>query len=108
MRKLTAAAIAMMVLGFLTCHSLAQAPTDGDRQGPPPQPGGGFRPPAIPLMTALDKDQDGEISAAELQDAAALLKKLDANGDGKLAGEELRPRFAGRRGPGGPDGPGGP
>ncbi|MCX7427814.1 MAG: class I SAM-dependent methyltransferase [Planctomycetia bacterium] len=110
MQKLIVAAIAVIVLEFLACLAPAQAPVPagGGRQAEPPRPSGDFRPPAIPLMTALDKDQNGEISAAEIQDATAALKKLDANGDGKLSGDELRPRFAGRRGPGSPDGPGGP
>jgi predicted O-methyltransferase YrrM len=103
------AAIAVIVLEFLACLAPAQAPApaDGGRQAEP-RPGGDFRPPATAVMTTLDKDQNGEISAAEIQDATAALGKLDANGDGKLSGDELRPRFAGRRGPGGPDGPGGP
>jgi predicted O-methyltransferase YrrM len=61
----------------------------------------------IPVMTALDADGDGELSAQEAADAVAALKKLDKNGDGKLSREELRPQFGGRGGPGGP-GPGGP
>jgi predicted O-methyltransferase YrrM len=60
----------------------------------------------IPLMLALDTDKDGEISAEELKSAAVALKKLDANNNGKLDRQELRPQFAGRGGPpmGGPRG----
>jgi len=51
-------------------------------------------------MMALDTDKNGEISAKEIQNAAAALKKLDKNGDGKLTRDELRPQH---RRPGGPD-----
>lgn len=58
-----------------------------------------------PLMAVLDADQDGELSAAEIENAAAALKKLDQNEDGKLTRDELRPpRAAGERG--GPAGAG--
>jgi Ca2+-binding EF-hand superfamily protein len=46
-----------------------------------------------PLMQALDKNKDGEISAEGIVGAAAALKALDKNGDGKLTAEELRPAF---------------
>jgi len=49
---------------------------------------------------ALDADRDGELSAEEIEGAAAALKKLDKNDDGKLDRDELRPPH---RGPGGPD-----
>lgn len=52
-----------------------------------------FRPPQIPLMSALDANQDGEISADEIENAAAALKSLDKNDDGKLTREEVRPQF---------------
>lgn len=61
----------------------------------------------MPLMQALDADGDGELSASEISNASAALKKLDKNGDGKLDAEELRPAMGGRGGPGGPGGPGG-
>jgi hypothetical protein len=68
----------------------------------------------LPVLAALDADKNGEISAEEIDNAAAALKKLDKNGDGKLTEEELRPNFPGGRGgpggrPGGEGGrPGGP
>lgn len=85
-----------------------QGPGPGQRPGPPggrmgPGPRGEFGPPPNLLMQALDADRDGELSATEIADATAALKKLDRNTDGKLGREELRPR----RGPGGPGGPGG-
>ena len=67
------------------------------RPGPPfgPEgrgPGRGLRLPQIPLMLALDADKDGEISADEIENAVAALKKLDNDGNGKLTRDELRPR----------------
>ncbi len=56
----------------------------------------------MPLMVALDADQDGELSTKEIEGAVAALKTLDKNKDGKLSADELRPAFAeGGRG-GGP------
>ena len=46
------------------------------------------------------------MSAAEIDKAAAVLKKLDRNGDGKIAADEL-PRFPMGPGGGGLAGPGG-
>jgi predicted anti-sigma-YlaC factor YlaD len=44
-----------------------------------------------PVLAALDADHDGEISAAEIDRAAAALKKLDRNHDGYLTADELLP-----------------
>jgi len=44
-----------------------------------------------PVLAALDTDHDGEISASEIQNAAAALKTLDKNGDGRLTQDELLP-----------------
>jgi collagen type III alpha len=57
-------------------------------------------------MTALDADGDGIISAAEIANAPAALKKLLKNGADHLTMEDLRPP----RREGGPEGggPGGP
>lgn len=57
-----------------------------------------FRGPTSRVALAVDSDRDGVISAAELLAAPAALKQLDANGDGLLTGDELRPSFPGRRG----------
>lgn len=82
-------------------------------------PGQGFAPMRMPLITALDADDDGEISAEEIKNAVEALKKLDKNEDGRLSREEFMPPppafgfgpggEGGRGGPGGPGfGPGGP
>jgi Ca2+-binding EF-hand superfamily protein len=44
-----------------------------------------------PVLAALDANHDGEISASEIQNAAASLKTLDKNGDGKLTQDEALP-----------------
>ena len=75
--------------------------------GPGGRRGGQGRPDMMrrfPLMMALDADGDGVISAEEINNATAALRKLDKNGDGKLTEDELRPEFPGGRGG---DGPGG-
>jgi EF hand len=70
----------------------------GGRGGPGGPGGRGFM--MSPLMTALDTDGDGELSAKEIEDASAKLKTLDKDKNGKLTAEELRPA-------GGPGGRGG-
>lgn len=70
----------------------------GQRGGPPGGRGGfggGQRPNMmsfLPVLKALDADGNGEISAAEMANAAAALKSLDKNGDGKLTEDEVRPQ----------------
>jgi hypothetical protein len=44
-----------------------------------------------PVLAALDADHDGEISAWEIDHAAAALKKLDRNHDSYLTADELIP-----------------
>lgn len=66
--------------------------------------------PSEPLMTALDRNGDGELSEAELKDAPKTLKKLDRNNDGEIVRDEIRAfmmsRFGGQPGsrPGGSTG----
>ena len=64
-------------------------PREGRQPAGPP--GQGQRMPVPPVMSALDANSDGTIDEWELENAAALLKKLDRNGDGQLTPEELRP-----------------
>lgn len=47
--------------------------------------------PADPVMLALDADGDRALSATEISNASNSLKALDANSDGKLTPDELRP-----------------
>ena len=44
-----------------------------------------------PIVTALDADQDGVLSAKEIKNAAGSLQSLDRNEDGKLDMTELMP-----------------
>jgi hypothetical protein len=109
-------AVATTTIVALAMTVVAQSPDDtrdpgpdggraGRREGgPPPRDGEGrrpARPPRPPLEVALDADDDGEISASEIENAAAALKKLDKNGDGKLSADEFRPPRPPRDG--GPD-----
>lgn len=61
-------------------------------------PGGHcHKPPHSPVLETFDTDRDGEVSAAEMENAGAALAALDSNGDGVLSADEL-PRPP-RRGP---------
>jgi Ca2+-binding EF-hand superfamily protein len=62
-------------------------------QPPGPQAGSMMR--MLPVMSALDADKDGEISAEEIDNAAKALKAIDKNNDGKLTMEEIRPNMDG-------------
>lgn len=85
--------LSILVIG--SAIAMAQPP-----EGPRGGGRGDFRLPPNPLVEALDTDGDGVISADELKAASESLAKLDANKDGKLADDELRPRPpAGDRGP---------
>jgi hypothetical protein len=50
-----------------------------------------------PVLAALDTDHDSEISAVEIQNAAAALRRLDLNGDGKLLPVEIAPDSEARK-----------
>jgi hypothetical protein len=68
------------------------APRGGAGQQPwpgPPrgQPFPGWAPPLV--LRTLDTDGDGRLSAQEIEQAAAALKRLDRNEDGELTGDEL-------------------
>lgn len=50
-----------------------------------------FSPPAsLAVQRALDADGNGTISASEIEKAAAALKRLDRNDDGEVSAEELQ------------------
>jgi len=127
MRAWMTVSMGVLVVGLAVDVVTAQPP---DREGParrpeargprgfpagPAGPGrgaprGDFRRPRFPLMIALDADEDGEISAEEIENAVTALRKLDKDEDGMLSAEELRIEFPGgpARGPGGRfGGPGG-
>lgn len=56
--------------------------------GPPPARGGA---PMMPVIHTLDLNKDGMLDAEEIAIAAASLRILDKNNDGKLTPEEYRP-----------------
>ena len=89
------------ILATLSMSSLAHAQRGGQRGEGGPRGGqrGGQRP-ASPMMTALDANQDGKLSAEEIANAATALKTLDKNKDGVIDANELAPP----RGPGGQGG----
>lgn len=69
-------------------------PEERGRQGRYGEAGGNtdrFGPPPNPILHLLDKDRDGEVSAAELDNAESSIRELDRDGDGTLSREELRP-----------------
>jgi len=47
------------------------------------------------IAAAIDTDRDRTISADEIKNATASLKKLDKNNDGELSADELRPKRGG-------------
>lgn len=74
----------------------------------PSTPEGGSRPAlrgdrALGPFTLFDTNHDGTISADEITNSAAALRKLDKNSDGKLTADELRPKGPPPPREGGPD-----
>ena len=83
MRKTTATLLfPCLLLGLGACRKPAEKTASARPRGP--------RGPH--LLRMLDANRDGVISAQEIAGAAAVLKKLDKNGDGKLTSDEVRPR----------------
>lgn len=66
-------------------------PSEGLPEGGSGGPRDGFRPPPDPLRQALDANHDHQIDADEIKNASAAILTLDADGDGMLGREELRP-----------------
>lgn len=89
---------ALTLLGLTVTLAFCQPPGGGGPAGRGPDGfGPGFGPPPNPVMEALDTDGDHERSAQEIEAAAASLKKLDKNSDGKLTHDELHPQMPGGR-----------
>jgi Ca2+-binding EF-hand superfamily protein len=92
---LTLVAVVLTVSGTL-CFAQPPEGGRGGRGGFGGRGGGGlgmFGRGVNPLMAALDKDNDGELSVEEIQQAVAAIKALDKDNDGKISAEELRPRM---------------
>ena len=113
----TVMALALM-LGLTGCEATGQPPVEATGQPPqeatgqPPQEATGQPPQDVqpeerddddrqlrrlPAFRALDTDDDGEISAGEIDAAPASLASLDDDGDGRLSVDELRPERGGPR-----------
>ena len=67
----------------------------GPGRGPRPSPR------SLPVMAAIDRDADGEITSEELGSASAALRSLDSDGDGSLSESEMMPAPPESRGPAG-------
>lgn len=88
--------------GQLTPDEYRPPRPDGQAQAAPPRGAKGTGPrPTTPkrlerprplLDTTLDTDGDEVISAKEMTEAPALLRKLDRNGDGRLTRDEYDPQ----------------
>jgi Ca2+-binding EF-hand superfamily protein len=78
--------------GFLTPEEIRAVAKAQAAAANPPEP---IR--LDPISAALDTNHDNVLSAAEINNAPAVLKTLDKNSDGQLTDDELRPA----RGPGG-------
>ena len=105
MMKLFKIASVLLCFALLASESFLQAQPPGGRGGPgqggPGQGGPGGRGvggqggpgqgngQSPPWVRMFDTDGNGEISAEEIANAAAALRKLDRNGDGKLSSTEL-------------------
>ena len=102
----------LAVVSLLGVSLVSAQPPEGAGNPPPPgagqPPEAGRRPRPNPLAEALDKDHNGEISADELKAATASLQTLDANQDGVLSREEMRPPGPPPGEPGGEGRPPGP
>src|SRR3954454_13079743 len=79
-------------ISLLSCAALVAGTVMAQPPGGPAPGGGG---PPNPLLQAFDTDRDGTLSAAEIDAAAAKLRERDANKDGKLTADELRPARTG-------------
>ena len=99
-----------LALGLTGCEATGQPPEKAT--GRPPeeataQPPEGLQPEEgeggdrelrrLPVFRALDTDDDGDISAGEIDAAPESLASLDDDGDGRLSSDELRPRRAAPR-----------
>ncbi len=99
MKRLTIGLAATCATVLVAYATLAQPP-GGQRGGAARRGRGAFGFSQRGLMTALDANQDGQISATEIEGAAAALKTLDQNKDGNLSADEIGRQLGRFRGPG--------
>ena len=111
-RSTTAQGLAVITLLLLPMVSLAEPgeglwPGDPFMEGMPPPDGEMERPPPRgphPAIALFDTDRSGDLSAAEVAAASAILSALDLNHDAIIDETEAReslppPPHRGRRGP---------
>lgn len=78
--------------GTVSADELRPARPANAPERPAPPADAPARPrPVDPVMLALDANEDGALSATEINNAATSLAALDANKDGKLSLDEVRP-----------------
>src|SRR5688572_28813620 len=86
-------ALSLGAAAVLSAQTTTTTPTEGSRGSHhghgPGGPGRGG--PGLSIVRAVDTDKNGELSSAELANAAASIRALDANADGVVSMEELRP-----------------
>ncbi len=82
--------LALGASGLVVNAQDAGGPPSGGGPGGPP-PGGFRRPPPVPLVMALDANQDHVIDSNEIANASAALLTLDKNSDGMLTTNEYMP-----------------
>lgn len=82
--------------GVLTPDQIRKVAEEDNEKRADPEPYPGYAKRAriaymrrFPVNSALDANHDGEVSAAEIEDAAAALRMLDKNADGKLTEDEV-------------------
>lgn len=79
-------------LGLSTASILSAQTTSTSDSGPRRGPGGRGGPRGgHPVVRAIDTDKNHELSATEIASASASLLTLDANQDGSVSAEELQP-----------------
>lgn len=86
--------------GAISKEEMRPKPPEGAPEGgEPPKDGQGDdkkarrpRGPVPPLLAALDKDRNSELSKEEIEDAPEALEKLDKDNDGELSPREIHPR----------------
>jgi hypothetical protein len=100
-------AVTTIGLALAVSAFTAAAQSEPDRPGRGKGPGGPRHHGPPPLLFILDTDKDGVLSTEEIAAAPDALAKLDKDGDGQIAGDELRPPAGGPGGPQRPQAPDG-
>ena len=99
MKEYLVFSVALLAIGMCSSDVSAQfgGPGGGRRGG---GPGGGLARmmSMMPLLKALDANGDGELSKAEIDNAAVAIRALDKDGNGTLSQSEMMPDLSEMRG----------